>query len=120
MTGMSRSVERSSVAALAAIGVLALSGVAGARHRDDLVPRRHVVEMQGMAFHPQVLEVQQGDTVVWVNRDFYPHTATDTEGRFDSGVIPAGQSWTLTVEASGELRYICTFHPTMRATLRVC
>ena len=57
-----------------------LAGVAAWPGPDPVPPRRHVVEIRGMAFHPAVLEIHRGDTVVWVNRDFVPHTATGTPG----------------------------------------
>ncbi len=104
------------VVAAAAL-LLAVGPAVAAKERTE--PRRHTVTIEGNVFQPNDLTVARGDTVVWVNRDYYPHTATDTEGGFDSGTIPANGSWEFTVEASGELRYFCTLHPTMKATLRV-
>lgn len=103
----------------AAAGLLLVGVGLAAAAAEHAEPRRHTITIEGNAFRPDDLAVDRGDTVVWVNRDFYPHTATETEGRFDSGTIPANGSWALTVEASGELRYFCTLHPTMKATLRV-
>ncbi len=105
--------------ALAAAGLLLTGASLALAAGERAEPRRHTVTIEGNAFRPDDLTVARGDTVVWVNHDFYPHTATDTEGRFDSGLIPAGGSWTLTVDSPGELRYLCTFHPAMKATLRV-
>ena len=117
---MARSVERSSVAALAAIGVLALPGVAGMHHRADPVPGRHVVEIQGMAFHPQALEVQQGDTVVWVNRDIVPHTATSSQdGDWNTGPLAQGESGRYVPRHTGEAPYFCQLHPVMLGKLIV-
>src|SRR2546423_277336 len=46
-----------------------------------------------MEFHPAVLTVAAGDTVVWVNRDIVPHTATATGGtKWDTGQLTHGQS----------------------------
>jgi plastocyanin len=64
--------------ALAAIGVLSLAGAAAPSRPADRVSQRHAVEIRGMAFHPEVLEIRLGDTVVWTNRDLVPHTATAT------------------------------------------
>jgi len=41
--------------------------------------RTHTVIMQAVAFSPPALAVRQGDLVVWVNRDPFPHTATAAE-----------------------------------------
>ena len=81
-------------------------------------PQVHTVLIEGMRFQPEGLTVATGDTVVWVNRDMVPHTAT-SEGHFDSREIAAGKSWTYTVRDAGEFAYICSYHPLMKAVLRV-
>ena len=96
--------------------LLAVTAVAGA---EGDAPRVHTVMIEGMRFQPQGLTVTAGDTVVWINRDMVPHTATSAEGRFDSGEIASGKSWTHTVRATGEFDYLCTYHPAMKAVLRV-
>jgi plastocyanin len=50
-----------------------------------------------MRVQPEMLTVERGDTIVWVNKDIVPHTATSTS----------------------DFAYICSFHPTMKAMLRV-
>jgi plastocyanin len=82
-------------------------------------PRVHTVLIEGMRYQPEGITVAPGDTVVWVNRDMVPHTATSASGRFDSNEIAPGKSWTYTVRATGEFAYICTYHPLMKAVLRV-
>src|SRR5688572_33388255 len=82
-------------------------------------PRVHTVVIEGMRFQPAGLTVAAGDTVVWINRDMVPHTATSASARFDSHEIASGKSWTYTVRATGEFGYICTYHPLMKAILRV-
>lgn len=81
-------------------------------------PATHTVVIEGLKFLPQALAVKRGDTVVWVNKDPYPHTAT-AKGVFDSGSLADGQSWKYSARQPGEHAYICTFHPNMKATLRV-
>ena len=80
-------------------------------------PSKHTVVMEAVAFQPKALTIKVGDSVVWVNRDPFPHTATSEA--FDSKVIAAGSSWTYTAKAPDEFPYVCTLHPTMKATLRV-
>ena len=89
---------------------------AGTKHRK---PATHTVLMEGMVFRPAVLALRTGDTVVWVNKDPFPHTSTSKVGGFDSQTIAAGKSWTLTAAKKGTFAYTCTFHPTMKGTLRV-
>ena len=82
-------------------------------------PKTHTVTIEGVRFLPEVLTVVPGDTIVWVNKDLVPHTATSTAGSFDSKDIQADKSWTLTARKTGDFPYTCTFHPTMKAMLRV-
>jgi len=81
-------------------------------------PVVHTITVEGMKFQPESLTVKHGDTVLWVNRDLFPHTAT-AEGRFDSKNIGADRSWEFKPAAKGEFAYVCTYHPTMKGTLRV-
>ncbi len=57
----------------------------------DAAPRVHTVLIEGMRYQPEGLTVVAGDTVVWINRDMVPHTATSASGRFDSNEIAPGQ-----------------------------
>ena len=82
-------------------------------------PQTHEVTIEGMRFQPEVLTVASGDTIVWVNKDLVPHTATSEAGDFDSKDIQADKSWRYTIHKTGDFAYICTFHPTMKATLQV-
>jgi len=82
-------------------------------------PQTHTVTIEGMQFVPEVLTVAPGDTVVWVNRDLVPHTATSKTGNFDSKDIQVDKSWKYTIRKTGDFAYTCTFHPTMKAMLRV-
>ena len=61
-------------------------------------PVTHTVTIDASSYQPARLAVQAGDTVVWVNKDVIPHTATAEDARFDSQAIAAGASWRLTVE----------------------
>jgi plastocyanin len=82
-------------------------------------PRSHIVEIRGFAYLPATLEVVAGDTVVWINRDVVPHTATRDGRGWDSGSLPAEQAWRLVVGSRGIQGYYCTFHPVMRGDLVV-
>lgn len=81
-------------------------------------PAVHTVTIEGMQFAPAVLTVRRGDTVRWLNRDLVPHTAT-AAGRFDSRPLAPGASWSWVARKAGRVDYLCTLHPTMKATLDV-
>ena len=87
----------------------------------DPPPRRHEITIQTMAFQPAQLEVAIGDTIVWVNRDIVPHNATATGATpaWQTTTLVAGESGIVVVRQAGEMRYLCTLHPTMQARLIV-
>jgi plastocyanin len=107
---------RAAIFAVAATVIVCVLGLTADERRK---PKTHTVTMEKMRFQPQHLTVARGDTVVWVNKDLVPHTATSKAGGFDSQVIPAEKSWRFTARKKGEFAYICAFHPTMTATLQV-
>lgn len=77
------------------------------------------IVVDSVRFEPQALTVKIGDTVTWVNKDPFPHTATSQAGGFDSKEIAPGQSWRYTTTRPGVFPYVCTLHPTMKGTLTV-
>jgi|SRR6476646_1067594 len=101
------------VVALALLVYSRAGGAASAK------PVSHKVTIEGMQFQPDVVSVAQGDSIVWTNNDLFPHTVTAKSGAFDSHEIKAGESWTYRAAKSGEISYVCSLHPTMKATLRV-
>jgi plastocyanin len=106
-------------AAILAVAAVVVVCVIGLRADERPKPKTYTVTMENMRFQPETLTVTRGDTIVWVNKDLVPHTATSPAGGFDSGVIQAEKSWRLTVQKKGDFAYVCTFHPTMTAMLRV-
>jgi len=78
----------------------------------------HTVVIEGMKYLPATLTVKKGDKVVWQNKDVVPHTAT-AKGKFDSGDIGSGKSWSHTMTKAGTYDYVCTYHPGMKATVVV-
>jgi plastocyanin len=81
-------------------------------------PATHRVVIDGLKYEPEMLTVRRGDTIVWTNKDPFPHTVT-AAGKFDSRDIAADGSWKYVARTAGEFAYICTLHPNMKGTLRV-
>jgi plastocyanin len=90
---------------------------AGPAPAADPRPATHTVVIDSLRYDPQDLTVKAGDTVIWINRDPFPHTVTADGKQFDSHEIAAGRSWKHTVRTASVFAYGCTLHPTMRATL---
>ena len=80
--------------------------------------KAHTVTIEGTSFQPE-LSVASGDTVVWINKDPFPHTATSSAGAFDSHTISPDRSWKHKFARKGEYRYLCSLHPTMKALVSV-
>jgi plastocyanin len=84
------------------------------------LPKRHVVEIEGMAFRPSKLEVAVGDTVVWINRDLVSHSATGTGvEKWDTGDLAQDQQGGYVPRNAGDLPYFCRLHPVMQGRLVV-
>jgi plastocyanin len=103
--------------ALAVIGPALLGAGLFAVLQGASGPQRHVIEMRGFAFVPAQVTVARGDTVVWINRDALPHTATSEQ--WDSGEMRAQATWGVVADDTGTLEYICAYHPSMRGTITV-
>src|SRR5215469_754978 len=99
--------------------LLSLGGSVGAATEPAAPATQHSVVIENMQFNPPQLTVHRGDRIVWVNKDLFPHTVTSVNKKFDSGSIAAGSSWSWVARSSGEFAYGCTFHPTMKATVKV-
>lgn len=79
----------------------------------------HTVVIEGVQFSPTNLKIKAGDTVIWKNKDPFPHTATSNDKAWDSEAIESSQTWKFKAKKKGIYPYICTFHSTMKAVLVV-
>src|SRR5215204_1796620 len=75
-------------------------------------------------FAPDNVQVTVGSMVSWKNDDTASHTVTSgavqnntptPDGRFDSGILNAGDSFPFVFDKAGEYPYYCTIHPWMTA-----
>jgi plastocyanin len=79
----------------------------------------HTVVIADMKFSPESLTVKRGDTIVWVNKDFFPHNARAQGRSFESPDLGTNKSWRHVATKAGTFSYVCTLHPTMKATVTV-
>lgn len=77
------------------------------------------VAIAGFAFTPATVTITAGDSVTWTNSDPVAHTATATDGSWDTGDIVEGASASITFNTPGTYAYLCTPHPTMTGTVVV-
>jgi len=112
LAGCAKAVARiKRVGAVLALAIVSSSALAASSS--------HTVVIENMKFSPSVLEVKRGDTVVWANKDFFPHDVTENNGRFRSDTIPSQGSWKFIAKKRGQFPYRCSLHPVMTAVIVV-
>lgn len=75
------------------------------------------VTIDRLVFSPATVEAKVGDTIEWVNKDVFAHTAT-VKGGWEV-MIPPKKSAGLILKAAGPVDYFCRFHPNMKGRLVV-
>jgi plastocyanin len=90
-----------------------------ARPGDPTAPGAQTVEISDYAYQPPTLTIPSGTTVTWTNSDPVPHTATATDGSFDTGNLATGTNVSLRFDTPGTFDYSCLYHPNMQGTLVV-
>ena len=107
-----------SMAIAMALLLATLALTPGTTRADD-----ETVNMQGLSFSPQVVNISVGDTVTWMNTDVgVNHTSTSTNATdpWDSGIVTPGNSFARTFTVAGSFTYICSVHGTvMNGTVNV-
>lgn len=75
------------------------------------------IDISGMAFSPNVIDINQGDTIRWINRDTMTHTV---QGEFASSeTLNQDGRFEFVFNEAGNFDYICSIHPSMTGTIRV-
>jgi plastocyanin len=92
---------------------LALSTIAVPAHAATIQ-----IVMQDLVFAPIEVSAKVGDTVEWVNKDVFVHTATARNGDFDVN-LPPKKTVTTVLQKAGTVEYYCRFHPNMKAVLKI-
>jgi plastocyanin len=77
------------------------------------------VTIKNFKFAPASISVHVGDSVSWTNQDSTAHTATASDGSFDTGALNKGKSGSHTFTKAGTVAYICSIHPFMKGTVVV-
>ncbi|HVX02692.1 MAG TPA: hypothetical protein VHA09_06025, partial [Nitrososphaera sp.] len=71
----------------------------------------------GPFYIPVAAKVSEGNRITWENHDFIPHTATASDGSFDSGPIGIGKSFSTISTEKGIVPYYCKIHPWMQGII---
>ena len=76
------------------------------------------ITMENLVISPAEASAKVGDTIEWINKDIFAHTATARNGDWDV-TIPPKKTVTSVLNKAGTVEYYCRFHPNMKATLTV-
>jgi len=76
------------------------------------------ITMDNLVVSPAETSAKVGDTIEWINKDVFAHTATAKNGDFDV-MLPPKKSATFVLKKAGTVDYYCLYHPNMKATLKV-
>jgi plastocyanin len=76
------------------------------------------ITMENLVISPAEASAKAGDTIEWINKDIFAHTATARNGDWDV-TMPPKKTVTLVLKKAGTIDYYCRFHPNMKATLTV-
>ena len=71
-----------------------------------------------VAFQKAEVKARVGDTVEWVNKDLFDHTATAKNGDWSVTMEP-GTRGRVVLKKAGTVDYFCKLHPNMVAKLIV-
>ena len=78
------------------------------------------IKMQNIQFSPKATTVKVGQKVTWTNDDSTDHNVTaDSGADFKSKDFGNGATFEFTPDKAGTVKYECTIHPGMTATLNV-
>lgn len=76
------------------------------------------ITMENLVIAPAEASAKVGDTVEWINKDVFAHTATARNGDFDV-TMPPNKTMTFVLKKAGTVDYYCRFHPNMKAVLKI-
>jgi plastocyanin len=76
------------------------------------------ISMEDLVISPAEASAKVGDTIEWINKDIFAHTATARNGDWDV-TIPPKKTVTSVLKKAGTIEYYCRFHPNMKATLTI-
>ena len=73
-------------------------------------PDTLAVVLDQFQFNDRIVTVKKGRSVVWTSREAPKHTVTADDGKFKSGTMSLGDTFTFTFNEAGNFPYYCRFH----------
>ena len=81
-------------------------------------PTVHTIIIDKMKFGPVPAGIRSGDTIIWVNRDMFKHSATARDKSFNVDLPPKSSGKTV-IRHPGTIAFYCVYHPGMTGSLSV-
>jgi len=76
------------------------------------------IVMDNLVVSPAEATAKVGDTIEWINKDIFAHTATARNGDFDVA-MPPKKTVTSVLKKTGTVEFYCRYHPNMKAVLTI-
>jgi plastocyanin len=92
--------------------MLALGAAAAPAYADTIT-----VTIDKLVFSPADIQAKVGDTIEWVNKDAFAHSAT-VKGGWDVMIQPK-KSASRVLNKADSVEYFCRFHPNMKGRVTV-
>lgn len=77
------------------------------------------ITIDKLVYTPAEVNAKVGDTLEWINKDMFAHTATAKTGDGWNVVIPPKKTVRLVLKKVGPVDYYCKYHPNMTARVVV-
>ncbi|GAO40154.1 hypothetical protein SCH01S_44_00150 [Sphingomonas changbaiensis NBRC 104936] len=109
---------RFSIALAAGTGAMLLSLALSPTRATVAAPKTHTIVIDKLKFGPVPPGLHVGDTIQWLNKDLFRHTATARDGSFNVD-LPAGARGVTKLTKAGTIAFFCRYHPGMTGQLVV-
>ena len=76
------------------------------------------ITMENLVFAPAEASAKVGDTIEWINKDIFLHTATARNGDWDV-TMPPKKTVISVLKKAGAIEYYSRYHPNMKAVLTI-
>lgn len=96
------------------LSLLFLAGLSSVSARAETIQ----IVIDKLVFTPAAVQAKVGDTIEWINKDAFAHTATAVDRRWEVVTAPK-QTARLQLTKAGVEDYFCKYHPNMKGRLTI-
>jgi len=78
-----------------------------------------IIIIANYSFFPKDITIKVGDTITWINKDYYIHNVSEKNGAFDSGKIASTKKFSFTFDKEGIYEYLDKTQQLMKGSITV-